>query len=51
MTDLRKLLEALKNVFALAINNPLAAPSDREDIERTRKHIKYIEQDIYGLEE
>ena len=51
MIDLRKLLKALKNVCALAMNNHHATPSDREDIEVTRKHIKYIEQDIYGLEE
>ena len=46
-----KALEPLKNIFELAVNNPHANSRDRSDIEKVRKAIVYIEQDIYGLEE
>ena len=44
-------IEPLKNIFELAINNPHANIRDRTDIEKVRKAIVYIEQDIYGLED
>lgn len=42
-------LEPLKTIFELAINNPHANIRDRADIEKVRKTIVYIEQDIYGI--
>jgi hypothetical protein len=46
-----KALEPLKIIFELAINNPHANIRDKSDIEKVRKAIVYIEQDIYGIEE
>ena len=45
---LTRVLESLKRVLDLAINNPHADQSDRPDIELVRKQIIYIEQDIPG---
>lgn len=45
---LHSILESLKRVLDLAINNPHADQSDRPHIEKVRKQIVYIEQDIPG---